>query len=126
MILLKKVNLNDTKKIEHLNGTLQMLLTPKNGGSSNMIMGISNVYPKEIIDKHVHDYSDECFFVLKGSGEIISDSESILFKKNDCVYIPKGTSHKIYNHNDSILTVLFCSSPLAPTNEQGHRKVKEV
>lgn len=126
MILLKKVNLNDTNKIEHLNGTLQMLLTPKNGGSSNMIMGISNVYPKEIIDKHVHDYSDECFFVLKGSGEIISDSESILFKKNDCVYIPKGTNHKIYNHNDSILTVLFCSSPLAPTNAQGHRKVKEV
>ena len=123
---MKKVNLNDTEEIKHLNGTLQMLLTPSNGGSNNMIMGISKVYPKETIEKHVHDYSDECFFVLQGIGKIVSDKKSIFFKKDDCVYIPKGTKHKIYNNTDEILTVLFCSSPLAPTKEQGHRKLKEV
>lgn len=122
---MKKFKLTQSKKINHLNGTLQMLLSPKKGGSEHFIMGVSKVYAGEKIEKHVHDFSDECFFVLKGEGEIVSENINMSFEKDDCIYIPRGTKHTVYNNGTEELEVIFCSSPLAPTDNKGHRKIKE-
>lgn len=119
-----KCNVNSVNVIEDRGGEIQVLISPKTVGSSQLVMGVSRLPVNAVIKNHIHDYSEESFFVLKGEGVIhLQDRESIDFKAGDAVLVPKGVAHTIINTGDETLEVIFSVAPLAPSPELGHRNI---
>lgn len=120
-----KVNLDDVDPIPGRPGNFKILISPKVCATKSGVMGFSSLEPGEVVTNHVHDYSDEVFYVEQGSGYLQLEGEKVYFKEKDAVYIPKGTEHKVINSGDDELKVVFWVSPLAPSPGVGHREIKE-
>lgn len=118
-----RVNLNEVMPIPDREGNLRILLSPKKGSSTHAVLGHSILEPGQVVTGHIHDYSDELFFVIKGSGLLSTEEKEIAFSERDAVCIPKGISHRIFNNGKVNLEVVFCVSPLAPSPELGHREL---
>jgi putative monooxygenase len=106
-------------------GEVYVMLSPKNVGMENLIMGLAITPIGKNVVEHVHNYSEECFFVIQGSGKVhLEDGEEIVFSKDSAVRVPKGVKHWIENTGDEDIKVVFSSAPLAPTHEKGHKNFK--
>lgn len=121
-----KININQIVEITENFGNLKILISPITVNSSNFILGISRLSPGKTVKKHIHDYSDEGFYVLRGKGIIYFDEfEYIPFSQGDAVHVPKGICHSIENTGDEEMEVIFTASPLAPNTTIGHRVITE-
>lgn len=121
----EKISMEETPIISGREGDLRILISPAKSNTTGIVMGHSTLKSSEILSLHVHDYSDEVFYVLSGQGKVITNHGDLFFKKNDAVLIPKGTAHKIENTSHDDLSVVFCVAPLAPNPEAGHRIIQE-
>lgn len=115
---------NELEKIEpikDMGGQVYILLSPAKTGNTCMIMGYAVTPVGEYVKEHIHQESEECFFVIRGKGMISFETgENISFKQNDAVRVPKNLSHTIKNTGEEPLCVVFASSPLATTMAAGH------
>ncbi|PRX23127.1 putative monooxygenase [Orenia metallireducens] len=103
-------------------GEIHVLLSPKNTGNKNLIMGLGKTPVNEKVLAHVHSYSEECFYVIQGQGTLhLAGDESIEFEEGMAVRVPQGVEHWVENTGDVELQVIFSSAPLAPTPSQGHQ-----
>lgn len=118
-----KISLHDVEAISNRGGNLKILISPKTSTSAHLVMGYSKLKNGEELKRHIHDYSDEVFFVLNGSGLLRTNEGDIKFKQFDAVHVPKKTTHTIINNGDQDMEVIFCVSPLAPSPELGHREL---
>lgn len=121
-----KINQNEIDAIAKREGNLKILLSPKACGSAHMVMGHSTLAAGEILSLHVHDYSDENFYVIRGVGTLHYVGGELSFCKGDAVHIPKGLAHQIINHAEEELEVVFCVAPLAPRPDLGHREIESL
>lgn len=120
-----KMHITDVPTITGRGGNMNILISPNTVGSSHLVMGFSELGVNEKVNPHVHDYSEEAFFVLAGKGRIHLGDEIIIdFKSGDAVLVPKGKVHWIENTGDEPMKVIFSVSPLAPTPQVGHREVE--
>jgi putative monooxygenase len=121
-----KSNINQIPVIKERGGAIQVLISPKTVNSAHFILGFSRLGKGETVKKHLHDYSDEGFYVLSGEGVIHFDGfEDITFGPGDAVHVPKGVAHSIENIGNVEMQVIFAASPLAPTPALGHRELTE-
>jgi len=119
-----KMATQDVPLITARGGTIRVLISPKNTGATQFILGVSTLEPHGEVNNHVHDFSHEAFYVMKGEGVIsFADHEAIAFGPGDAVHVPKGTAHKIRNTGTEEIQVVFTASPLAPSPELGHREI---
>jgi putative monooxygenase len=116
---------NDVRPITDKGGVIHVLVSPKTVGSRNLILGTATVPVGVTIKAHVHDYGEECFYVLQGQGCVhMEDIGAIEFRANTAVRIPQGVTHSIENTGDEEILVVFATAPLAPTAESGHRNLQ--
>ena len=60
------------------------------------------IKPNKIRGNHYHPEFDEYFFVISGSGVMVTKDSSdtkeefLYINKGDCMHVPKNTSHVIY------------------------------
>lgn len=119
-----KSNYNDVPAITGRGGEIRVVISPKSVQSTQMIMGVSKLPVGEKVTAHVHDYGEECFYVLKGTGIIHMEQHgSIPFNQGDAVLVPKGVPHSIENTGNDVMEVVFAVAPLAPTPDIGHREI---
>lgn len=112
----------DVKPITDKGGEIYVLLSPKTVQTAEMIMGVSIVPIGEHVIEHVHDYSEECFFVLQGKGILYFDNEEkVDLAPGWAVRVPRGRRHRIENTGSEDLRVVFAAAPLAPTVKDGDR-----
>lgn len=121
-----KINQQDVPTITSRGGKINILISPKSVGSSHLVMGYSELDVNDQVEPHVHDYSEEAFYVIAGQGRIYMGkvTEYIDFKEGDSILVPKGTVHWIQNTGHQALKVIFSVSPLAPSPELGHRNIQ--
>jgi mannose-6-phosphate isomerase-like protein (cupin superfamily) len=83
-------------------GSRQLLLSKNDPISSQMeAMTKGFIPPKSQYDWHQHENIDEFFIVLQGTGIIEFEDGSIVeFSKDDLVYIPSNTKHRIENNGE--------------------------
>lgn len=83
----------------------------------NMQIVVMSLLPEEIIDKEIHDKSDQFFKIEQGVCIInIYDNKNnlvqcIKLEKNEITIIPKGTYHEVKNVGNSILKLYTIYSP---------------
>ncbi|HET9959536.1 MAG TPA: cupin domain-containing protein [Polyangiaceae bacterium] len=107
-------------------GTYRVMITPGSVNAKQLILGKATVPPGERVKAHVHDYSEEAFFVVQGTGCAILDGiGTVEFRAGDAVLVPKGVTHSIENRGSEEVVVVFASAPLAPRPESGHRNLEK-
>ncbi|MGG2119885.1 cupin domain-containing protein [Bacillus bombysepticus] len=115
---------NEVETLTDKEGEIKILVSPKTVQSTELIMGIADIPVGEKIKKHVHDYGEECFYVLQGEGCVeLEGIRRIDFSAGSAVIIPKGIVHSIENTCNEVLKVVFATAPLAPTASIGHRNI---
>jgi mannose-6-phosphate isomerase-like protein (cupin superfamily) len=60
----------------------------------------TTVPPKVTIEPHSHDYHEQIYFILKGTGIITVGNEKERVKAGDAIYIPTNTPHGFQNDSD--------------------------
>jgi len=63
--------------------------------STNLTTSEAFIVPDHIIDKHVHDTSDEHFFFIDGTGEVFDGTAWQPVASGDAITIKAGTTHAV-------------------------------
>ena len=86
--MVNKVNLKET--VDSSNELFQYL------NIGNLNDHVLNVLKAEnrALDFHIHDNSDELFYVIEGTFDIELENKTIKMEKGDLIIIPKGIKHR--------------------------------
>lgn len=63
--------------------------------------------PGNSIGAHSTENGEEVIMVLEGEATVEADGESKILKKDECVFIPKGTVHDVKNASDKNLVYVY-------------------
>ncbi len=61
--------------------------------------------------EHYHPLSEEIYYFVAGSGRMRLGAEDAAVTAGDCVVIPPGTVHKLWNTGGRPLVLLCCCAP---------------
>jgi mannose-6-phosphate isomerase-like protein (cupin superfamily) len=62
--------------------------------------------------EHYHPCSEELYYFVSGSGRMrLGEHEEAAVTAGDCVVIPPGTPHKLWNAGPEPLVLLCCCAP---------------
>jgi mannose-6-phosphate isomerase-like protein (cupin superfamily) len=61
--------------------------------------------------EHSHPISEEIYYFTSGSGRLRLGEDEAEVRTGDCVVIPPGTPHKLFNPGPNELVLLCCCAP---------------
>ncbi len=61
--------------------------------------------------EHYHPRSEELYYFVAGEGRMRLDGDEATVAAGDCVVIPPGTPHKLWNTGSAPLVLLCCCAP---------------
>ncbi|MEI6791770.1 MAG: cupin domain-containing protein [Actinomycetes bacterium] len=61
--------------------------------------------------EHFHIEAEEIYYLTSGSGRLRLGQDESDVEAGDCVVIPPGTPHKLWNTGTGPLTLLCCCAP---------------
>jgi mannose-6-phosphate isomerase-like protein (cupin superfamily) len=94
---------------------LKILLSPAlQAVSKGLSMGLVVLPPGESGDPHVHDDSQEAWYVISGKGKLRVGSEVAQLAPDMVVVAPAKLEHQIINDGNEPLKALFLFSPAGP------------
>ena len=99
----------DVDAVTALGGTL----LPLNGvlGSERMRMVIGVFRPAEGLKLHLHEHTEELYYVIEGMCRVRFGDDVLELRKGQAVKIPPGTPHRLYNHSSEVVRVAFVLAP---------------
>ena len=68
------------------------------------------VSPKESLSLQMHYKRTEHWVIIEGRAKVIIDDKIYLINKNESIYIPKGSKHRLINEEESALIVIEIQS----------------
>lgn len=90
---------------------IREVLHPSNSAVKNQSLAEATVKPGERTREHVHEKSEEIYYILKGSGMIKVGEEESDVTDGNAILIPPGTPHYIKNTGPDDLVLLCCCAP---------------
>ena len=99
----------------HYDAHSKMLVTPANTQSKLFDHRISSYQPRGYVAPHKHKVQEQIYHVLDGEGLMELDGERTVVRRHDCIFIPPGVEHAIYNTGLSDLVFFVITTP--PTDE---------
>jgi len=94
---------------------LKILLSPVlQGVSKDLSMGVVIIPPGESGDPHIHEGSQEAWYVISGRGKLRVGSEETELAPDMVVVAPAKIEHQIINDGEEPLKALFLFSPAGP------------
>lgn len=79
--------------------------------SEHIVAGLTIFEPGESSSYHNHPDSEELDYIVRGSGNVISDDEEENFGSNSFMFIPKGVFHRHMNTGDEPMWMVFMYTP---------------
>jgi mannose-6-phosphate isomerase-like protein (cupin superfamily) len=61
--------------------------------------------------EHYHPRAEEIYYFVSGAGRMRLGVDEADVKQGDCVVIPPGTAHKLWNPHEDPLVLLCCCAP---------------
>jgi mannose-6-phosphate isomerase-like protein (cupin superfamily) len=109
--------LADAEPFTTLDGsTIRELAGAVSLATENQSLAEARVPPGRTTDAHYHRTSEEIYYFTAGRGRMRLGDEETLVAAGDCVVIPPGIEHKLWNEGDEDLVLLCCCAP-AYSNE---------
>jgi mannose-6-phosphate isomerase-like protein (cupin superfamily) len=95
----------------HYDAHSKMLVNPATAATQRFDFRISSYQPKGYVAPHRHKVQEQIYHVLEGEGLMELDTERKLVRRHDCIFIPPGVEHAIYNTGLRDLVFLVITSP---------------
>lgn len=89
----------------------KMLVRPETTGSKRVDFRISTYQPMSHVEPHTHKVQEQIYHVTEGSGLMVLDGAERVVGPGDCIFIPPGIEHAIYNTGTGDLTFFVITSP---------------
>lgn len=86
--MLEKINV-----LDKVNSLTELYVYEKIARLNGNVLSVVQV-ENRTLDFHVHEQSDEMFFVLEGQFELETDDGLVLVSAGEFVIVPKGTRHR--------------------------------
>lgn len=83
---------------------------------TNLGAGLCEIPVGSSNNRHQHEDHDEVIYVLSGKIEFRFPNESVVLEKPDCIYIPKGLDHQIFNVGEETAWHTFTFNGTAPVD----------
>ena len=77
----------------------------------NQSLAEATVEPGGQTAEHYHPRAEEIYHFTAGTGRMRLGAEEAEIRAGDCVVIPPGTTHKLWNTGGEPLVLLCCCSP---------------
>src|SRR5262245_60484398 len=82
----------------------------KNGGSTDLVMGVEDLKPGQRIPMHRHLHGDEIIFVHKGVARVTLGEREAMALEGATIYIPRNVRIGLTNPGPNTLTIMFVFS----------------
>jgi mannose-6-phosphate isomerase-like protein (cupin superfamily) len=106
------VQLSDRESFITADGSgIRELAAPSWTAARNQSLAEATVDPGQETAEHYHPRSEEIYYFIAGSGRMRLGSEEAEIRAGDCVVIPPGTTHKLWNTDDQPLVLMCCCVP---------------
>lgn len=107
-----KANLAEREPFITADGsTIRELAHPAWTAAVNQSLAEASVEPGAETAEHFHPRSEELYYFVAGEGRMRLDAEESAVAAGDCVVIPPGTPHKLWNTGTAPLVLLCCCAP---------------
>jgi mannose-6-phosphate isomerase-like protein (cupin superfamily) len=77
----------------------------------NQSLAEATVMPGGETAEHYHPKAEEIYYFLAGAGRMRLADEETEIERGDCVVIPPGTTHKLWNTGNEPLVLLCACAP---------------
>jgi mannose-6-phosphate isomerase-like protein (cupin superfamily) len=105
-------NLDRLKAFVTLDGsTIRELAGPSWTPVRNQSLAEATLPPAGETAEHYHPRSEEIYYFVSGAGRMRLGEEEADVSAGDCIVIPPGTAHKLFNPGPHPLVLLCCCAP---------------
>jgi mannose-6-phosphate isomerase-like protein (cupin superfamily) len=91
--------------------TIRELAGPAWTAVRNQSLAQATLAPGGETAEHYHPRSEEIYYFTAGAGTMRLGDDEAEIKGGDCVVIPPGTPHKLFNRGPDPLVLLCCCAP---------------
>jgi mannose-6-phosphate isomerase-like protein (cupin superfamily) len=91
--------------------TIRELAGPAWTDARNQSLAEAAVAPGGETAEHYHPRTEELYYFTAGAGRMRLGEEEANVRGGDCVVIPPGTAHKLWNTGSDPLVLLCCCAP---------------
>lgn len=95
----------------HYDAHSKMLVNPQSNATKQFDFRISSYQPKGYVAPHAHKIQEQIYHILQGEGLMELDDARHVVRPQDCIFIPPGVTHAIYNTGLSDLVFFVATSP---------------
>jgi mannose-6-phosphate isomerase-like protein (cupin superfamily) len=108
----EKANLDELQSFTTLDGSgIRELAGPSWTCARNQSLAEATVPPGGETAEHYHPRTEELYYFVAGAGRMRLGEEEADVRTGDCVVIPPGTTHKLWNPGGEPLVLLCCCAP---------------
>jgi len=109
---LPKATLQERESFITADGSaIRELAHPAWTAAENQSLAEASVDPSGETAEHYHPRSEELYYFVAGEGRMRLDEDESPVAAGDCVVIPPGTPHKLWNTGTDRLVLLCCCAP---------------
>jgi mannose-6-phosphate isomerase-like protein (cupin superfamily) len=109
---MEKANLSERERFITADGsTIREVAHPAWTAARHQSLAEATVEPGSETAEHYHPRSEELYYFVAGRGRMRLDQDEATVAAGDCVVIPPGTPHKLWNTGSDPLVLLCCCAP---------------
>ena len=109
---MQKANLSERESFITADGSaIRELAHPAWTAAENQSLAEASVKAGDETAEHYHPRSEELYYFVAGEGRMRLDRDEATVAAGDCVVIPPGTPHKLWNTGTGPLVLLCCCAP---------------
>jgi mannose-6-phosphate isomerase-like protein (cupin superfamily) len=107
-----KANLHELERFVTKDGSsIRELAGPSWTAARKQSLAEAIVPPGGETAEHYHPKTEELYYVTSGAGRMRLGEDEGEVRAGDCVVIPPGTAHKLWNPGSAPLVLLCCCAP---------------
>ena len=109
---MEKANLSELHSfITADRSSIRELAGPAWTAARHQSLAEATVAPGHETAEHYHPQTEELYYFVAGAGRMRLGDEEAAVVSGDCVVIPPGTPHKLFNDGSVPLVLLCCCAP---------------
>ncbi len=106
------INIRDAKVLlDPRYGEISVFDSPGMAALNKLDVAIARVFPNATSPSHFHRDTEEQYFILEGTGEMIIDGVTTPIAPGDCVRLPTHVVHAIRAHDSGLKLAVVTSPP---------------
>jgi mannose-6-phosphate isomerase-like protein (cupin superfamily) len=109
---MEKANLEQLESFITADGSsIRELAGPAWTRARHQSLAEATVQPGRETAEHYHPQTEELYYFVAGEGRMRLGEDEAAVGAGDCVVIPPGTTHKLWNTGSQNLVLLCCCAP---------------